>query len=102
MRLNLSEKNEIKQIIAGLTETDMEIINKDVERLCVSASPVSNMLRDYRPDENTADAMEWLDDEDCDYQEKAPEWLWDALTKRVTAEYAFSIFKRRHTYGEAA
>ncbi|EIG2354459.1 hypothetical protein GQP80_001815 [Escherichia coli] len=41
-------------------------------------------------------------DDDCNYQEKAAEWFWDAITERVKAEYAFAIFKRRHIYGEAA
>ncbi|MFS3694914.1 hypothetical protein ACK6T2_09420 [Escherichia coli] len=46
--------------------------------------------------------IDWLEDDDCNYQEKAAEWFWDAITERVKAEYAFAIFKRRHIYGEAA
>lgn len=64
--------------------------------------PISEMLRSYKPDEHTKDAIDWLEDDDCNYQEKAAEWFWDAITERVKAEYAFAIFKRRHIYGEAA
>ncbi|HHL8484892.1 TPA: hypothetical protein ACQ8QO_000397 [Escherichia coli] len=55
-----------------------------------------------KPDEHTKDAIDWLEDDDCNYQEKAAEWFWDAITERVKAEYAFAIFKRRHIFGEAA
>ena len=64
--------------------------------------PISEMLRSYKPDEHTKDAIDWLEDDDCNYQEKAAEWFWDAITERVKAEYAFAIFKRRHIFGEAA
>ena len=89
MILTLNDKREISQIIASFTDEDYERIK-------------SEMLRSYKPDEHTKDAIDWLEDDDCDYQEKAAEWFWDAITKRVKAEYAFSIFKRRHIFGEAA
>ncbi|HEC5116418.1 TPA: hypothetical protein R3U68_003533, partial [Escherichia coli] len=83
-------------------DEDYERINSEVDRLCKRCDPISEMLRSYKPDEHTKDAIDWLEDDDCNYQEKAAEWFWDAITERVKAEYAFAIFKRRHIFGEAA
>ena len=96
------DKREISQIISSFTDEDYERINSEVDRLCKRCDPISEMLRSYKPDEHTKDAIDWLEDDDCNYQEKAAEWFWDAITERVKAEYAFAIFKRRHIFGEAA
>lgn len=102
MILTLNDKREISQIIASFTDEDYERINSEVDLLCKRCDPISEMLRSYKPDEHTKDAIDWLEDDDCNYQEKAAEWFLDAITERVKAEYAFAIFKRRHIYGEAA
>jgi hypothetical protein len=102
MNLSLNDKAELAQIIASFDETDYQRIEEEVERMCNLADPISDMLRAYKPDEHTKDAIDYLEGDDCNYQEKAAEWFWDAITERVKAEYAFDIFKRRHVYGEAA
>ncbi|MCZ4974189.1 hypothetical protein O5204_21210 [Escherichia coli] len=91
MILTLNDKREISQIIASFTDEDYERINSEVDRLCKRCDPISEMLRSYKPDEHTKDAIDWLEDDDCNYQEKAAEWFWDAITERVKAEYAFWI-----------
>ena len=90
MILTLNDKREISQIIASFTDEDYERINSEVDRLCKRCDPISEMLRSYKPDEHTKDAIDWLEDDDCNYQEKAAEWFWDAITERVKAEYAFA------------
>ncbi len=80
MILTLNDKREISQIIASFTDEDYERINSEVDRLCKRCDPISEMLRSYKPDEHTKDAIDWLEDDDCDYQEKAAEWFWDAIT----------------------
>lgn len=102
MILTLNDKREISQIIASLTDEDYEIIDKEVDRLCTSCSPIFTMLGGHKPDEFTKDAVEWLNEEDCDYQELAAEKMWDLFRPRVIAEYAFGVFRRRHSLGEAA
>lgn len=102
MNLTLKDKAEIKRIIDSFTAEDNERINQEVERLCKRSDPISDMLRSYKPDEHTKDAVDWLEDDDCSYQEKAAEWFWDAISERVKAEYAFGIFKRLHIFEDAA
>ncbi|HAW9529865.1 TPA: DUF551 domain-containing protein [Escherichia coli] len=80
MILTLNDKREISQIIASFTDEDYERINSEVDRLCKRCDPISEMLRSYKPDEHTKDAIDWLEDDDCDYQEKAAEWFWDAIS----------------------
>ena len=102
MKLTYADKQEIKAIISGLSERDNERISEEVERLAKGADPITTILRNFKPDEHTADAVEYLESDDVDYQEKSSEWFWDALTARVTAEYAFGIFKAKHEHREAA
>lgn len=102
MRLTMPEKTEIKQIIANLSDDDHAKIDKIVERLCSNMRPVLNMLESHRPDDHTKAAVEWLGEDDVNYQEFAGEVMWDIFRPRVEVEYAIGIFLRRHTFGEAA
>lgn len=102
MRLTMTDKTEIKQIIANLSEEDHEKIDKIVERLCVNFYPVLNMLEDHKPDEFTKQAVEWLSEDDCNYQDFAGTVMWDIFRPRVETEYAIGIFLRRHTFEDAA
>lgn len=102
MRLTMPDKTEIKQIIANLSDDDHAKIDKIVERLCSNMRPVLNMLESHRPDDHTKAAVEWLGEDDVNYQEFAGEVMWDIFRPRVEVEYAMSIFMRRHTFEDAA
>ena len=102
MRLTMPEKTEIKQIIANLSDDDHAKIDKIVERLCSNMRPVLNMMESHRPDDHTKAAVEWLGEDDVNYQEFAGEVMWDIFRPRVEVEYAMSIFMRRHTFEDAA
>lgn len=102
MRLTMTDKTEIKQIIASFNDDDNAAIDKQVEMLCANMRPVLNMLELHKPDEHTKDAVEWLDGEDCKYSEFAGTVMWDIFRPRVEVEYAIGIFLRRHTFEDAA
>lgn len=102
MRLTMTDKIEIKQIIASFNDDDNAAIDKQVEMLCANMRPVLNMLESHNPDDHTKSAVEWLGEEDVNYQDFAGEVMWDIFRPRVEVEYAIGIFLRRHTFGEAA
>lgn len=102
MRLTMTEKTEIKQIIASFSDADNAAIDKQVEMLCSNMRPVLNMLESHKPDDYTKQAVEWLGEDDVKYQEFAGEVMWDIFRPRVEVEYAMSIFMRRHTFEDAA
>lgn len=102
MRLTMPEKTEIKQIIASLSDDDNAAIDKQVEMLCANMRPVLNMLESHRPDDHTKTAVEWLGEDDVNYQEFAGEVMWDIFRPRVEVEYAIGIFIRKHMYEDAA
>ncbi|EKS6455942.1 hypothetical protein EVY07_08870 [Enterobacter hormaechei] len=102
MRLTMTDKTEIKQIIASFSDADNAAIDKQVEMLCANMRPVLNMLESHKPDDYTKAAVEWLGEEDVNYQEFAGEVMWDIFRPRVEVEYAIGIFLRRHALGEAA
>lgn len=102
MRLTMTDKKEIKQIIASFNDDDNAAIDKQVEMLCANMRPVLNMLSEHKPDDYTKDAVEWLGEDDCDYQDMAGTVMWDLFRPRVEVEYALSIFMRRHVFEDAA
>lgn len=102
MRLTMTDKTEIKHIIASFNDDDNAAIDKQVEMLCANMRPVLNMLEEHKPDDYTKQAVEWLGEDDCNYQEFAGEVMWEIFRPRVEVEYAIGIFLRRHTFGEAA
>lgn len=102
MRLTMTDKTEIKQIIASFNDDDNAAIDKQVEMLCANMRPVLSMLESHKPDDYTKDAVEWLGEDDCNYQEFAGEVMWDIFRPRVEVEYAIGIFLRRHTFEDAA
>ncbi|RKQ38358.1 hypothetical protein [Enterobacter sp. R1(2018)] len=102
MRLTIADKQEIKGIIASLDERDHERIYEEVERLAKASNPITSLLRKFQPDEHTTDAVDYLSGDDIDFQENVEKWRWDALTARVTAEYAIGVFKAKHEHREAA
>lgn len=102
MRLTMTDKKEIKHIIANLSDEDKAKIDKQVEMLCANMRPVLNMLEAHKPDDYTKAAVEYLGDDDCNYQDMAGTVMWDLFRPRVEVEYAMSIFMRRHTFEDAA
>lgn len=102
MRLTIPDKTEIKQIIASLSDEDNAAIDKQVEMLCENMRPVLNMLESHRPDDHTKAAVEWLGEDDVNYQEFAGEVMWDIFRPRIEVEYAIGIFLRKHMYEDAA
>lgn len=102
MRLTMTDKTEIKQIIASFSDADNAAIDKQVEMLCANMRPVLNMLETHKPDDHTKSAVEWLGEDDCSYQEFAGEVMWDIFRPRIEVEYAIGIFLRRHTFEDAA
>ncbi|MBT1798806.1 hypothetical protein B9Q31_02220 [Enterobacter kobei] len=102
MRLTMTDKTEIKQIIASFNEDDNAAIDKQVEMLCANMRPVLNMLESHKPDDYTKHAVEWLGEDDCNYQDMAGTVMWDLFRPRVEVEYAMSIFMRRHIFEDAA
>lgn len=102
MNLTLTDKAEIKRIIAGLGDADMEHVHAETERLAASCAPLFDMLESHKPDEFTRDAVNWLREDDCDAQESAAEIFYYALLMRVKAEYALGVFARRNSYSEVA
>ena len=102
MCLTMTDKTEIKQIIASFNDDDNAAIDKQVEMLCANMRPVLNMLEAHKPDDYTKQAVEWLGEDDCNYQEFAGEVMWDIFRPRVEVEYAIGIFLRRHTFEDAA
>lgn len=102
MRLTMTDKTEIKQIIASFNDDDNAAIDKQVEMLCANMRPVLNMLESYRPDDYTKHAVEWLGEEDCNYQEFAAEVMWDIFRPRVAVEYAIGLWRLSHVDSRAA
>lgn len=102
MRLTMTDKTEIKQIIANLSDEDHAKIDKIVERLCANMRPVLNMLESHKPDEHTKDAVEWLDGEDYKYSDFAGEVMWDLFRPRVEVEYAIGLWRLSHVDSRAA
>ncbi|MFP8821081.1 hypothetical protein [Enterobacter cloacae] len=102
MRLTMTDKTEIKQIIASFNDDDNAAIDKQVEMLCANMRPVLDMLEAHKPDDYTKDAVEWLGEDDCNYQDMAGTVMWDLFRPRVEVEYALSIFMRRHVFEDAA
>lgn len=102
MHLTMTDKTEIKQIIASLSDDDHAKIDKIVERLCENFRPVLNMLESHKPDDYTKQAVEWLGEDDCNYQDFAGTVMWDIFRPRVEVEYAIGIFLRKHMYEDAA
>ncbi|WP_252517969.1 hypothetical protein [Escherichia coli] len=98
----MTDKTEIKQIIASFNGDDNAAIDKQVEMLCANMRPVLNMLESHKPDDNTKSAVEWLGEEDVNYQEFAGEVMWEIFRPRVEVEYAIGIFLRRHMFEDAA
>lgn len=56
----------------------------------------------HKPDDFTKDAVSFLENYDVDYQEKSAERFFDEIYSRITVEYAFDIFRKRHIYNEVA
>lgn len=102
MRPTMTDKTEIEQIIANLSDEDHAKIDKIVEPLCANIRPVLNMLESHKPDDHTKAAVEWLGEDDCNYQEFAGEVMWGIFRPRVEVEYAIGIFLRRHMFEDAA
>lgn len=102
MRLTMKDKAEIKQIIASFSDEDNAAIDKEVEVLCKNMQPVLNMIEAHKPDEHTKAAVEWLGEDDCNYQDFAATVMWDTFRPRVEVEHAIAIFLRRHSYENAA
>ncbi|EPE3214139.1 hypothetical protein ACSG8L_000351 [Cronobacter sakazakii] len=102
MRLTLNDVKEIEQIIAALDATDNERISDEVERLAKKSNPFISALAGLDADEHTGDAISYLEGHSITFQDASEGWWIDALTERVTAEYAISIFKARHSHREAA
>lgn len=102
MRLTMTDKTEIKKIIASFNDDDNAAIDKQVEMLCANMRPVLNMLSEHKPDDYTKQAVEWLSEDDCNYQDMAGTVMWDLFRPRVEVEYALSIFMRRHVFEDAA
>ncbi|EOV0283792.1 hypothetical protein ACOIP5_002726 [Salmonella enterica] len=101
MNLTLRDVKEIQEIISGLDETDKDWIYKETERLTQS-NPLPDFLREHKPDDFTKDAVSFLENYDVDYQEKSAERFFDEIYSRITVEYAFDIFRKRHIYNEVA
>ncbi|WP_142501313.1 hypothetical protein [Klebsiella sp. 2680] len=102
MNLTLTDKAEIKRIIAGLGDADMEHVHAETERRAESCAALFDMLEAHKPDEFTRDAVNWLREEDCEAQDKAAETFYDLLLEVVKVEYAITVFVRKHTYREVA
>lgn len=94
MRLSLHDNRRINAIITNLSDSDRENIRIEVERLhsLKSQNPLFNAVMGYQPGEFTPLADEWLSLSDVDYQVLLSELFWDALTFRVTREYAIELF----------
>lgn len=104
VKLTIKDNREIDSIIANLTERDLEAIRAEVERLVElkHRNPIFDAISGYDPDEFTKLACEYLDETDSDYQVMVLGFLYDALTRRVTREYAINIFRNRHSFDEVA
>lgn len=102
MNLTLTDKAEIKRIIAGLGDADMAHVKAETVRLAESCAALFDMLEEYKPDEFTKTAVNWLREEDCDAQDECATLFYDALLMRVKAEYALDVFVRRHNMEHAA
>jgi len=94
MRFSLKDNYRINQIIASLSNDDHDVIRTEVQRLTSlkRQNPFFSAVSEYDPSEFTQIADEWLSLSDVDYQVMLSENLWDALTARVTREYAIGIF----------
>lgn len=102
MHLTIKDNLEINAIINQLTEADNELIRAEVEILAGKRNPFISAVRGHDADEFTAAACDWLDESDVDYQQKLDEMFWDALTYRVTREYAIRAWRNKNSYGEVA
>ncbi|KMK11130.1 hypothetical protein ABW06_22720 [Pluralibacter gergoviae] len=102
MNLTLTDKAEIKRIIAGLGDADMEHVHAETERLAASCAPLFDMLESHKPDEFTRDAVNWLREDDCNAQDEAATLFYDAILMRVKAEYAINVLMGRQRMEDAA
>ncbi|WP_034912943.1 hypothetical protein [Erwinia sp. 9145] len=102
MRLTLKDNREIDAIISAFTDVEREHLHEEVERLADKRNPFFAAVRGHDADEFTGAACEWLDESDVDYQQKLDEMFWDALTYRVTREYAIRMWRDKNSYGEVA
>lgn len=102
MNLTLTDKAEIKRIIAGLGDADMEHVKAETERLAASCSPLFDMLEAHKPDEFTKQAVNWISEEDSDARGEIGIIFYDALLFRVKAEYAFNVLMGRQRMEDAA
>jgi len=94
MRLTPKDNRRITSIIKQLSDEDTENIRNEVERLhsLKAQNPLFHAVMDYHPSEFTPLVDEWLSLSDMDYQVLLSECFWDALTFRVTREYAIHRF----------
>jgi hypothetical protein len=102
MRLTAADKQEIEKIISSFDDRDNDRVYAEVERLTKQSNPFTSLLRKYQPDEHTETAVDYLADDDVDFQVKVAEMFWDALTERVKAEYAIGIIRAKGECREAA
>jgi len=94
MRFSIRDNRRINDIITHLSDTDHERIRAEVERLISlnHQNPLFNAVADYIPSEFTDISDEWLSLSDLDYQVLLSDCFFEALTCRVTREYAISQF----------
>lgn len=102
MNLTLKEKQVIEKIIESFGERDNEFICQEAERLSFTYSPLINALADFKPDDNTKDAMNFIEDDSVNGQELLANCWFECVRLRVTYEYALAVFKRRGIYEDAA
>lgn len=102
MRLTLKDNRRITGIIKQLSNEDTETIRNEVERLhsLKTQNPLFHAVMDYHPGEFTSLVDEWLSLSDTDYQVLLSECFWDALTFRVTREFAIQRFLLGESWDE--
>lgn len=100
MQLNIAEKKEIQDIINNFSDKDKELIRAATDYLSKTYSPLIDAVCNHLSDEHTKDAVNYLDMDDVSFQDYAAEVFWTLMEFRASREYAISVFKRRHIYGD--
>ncbi|MGX8939633.1 hypothetical protein ACWWJF_02250 [Symbiopectobacterium sp. Eva_TO] len=101
--LSPNKLSEIRKIIETMTDDVIEDCYAEAEQLAEKSIERFRVpLRKHWPDAYTAQACEYMESSDVDYQEAEGERIFDAIFHRVKVERALWIYDRQNSTEDAA
>lgn len=100
---NLNQLAAIRKILADMPIEIIEDCYAEAERL--AEKPIHDFrtaLRKYQPSQYSAQACEYMEDSDVDYQQAEGERIFDALFYRVKVEWALGFLDNQNSTEDAA